>query len=168
MTTTTPARTPQSTRRRWIALLVGAVVVLTLLAVAANPIVHAFTGRSIGALLAEHDGNVVFARYDSTQEVPAGVLPSWFPQDATAVAVAQPGPKAGIDDAVRIDAVVAGGANPPATCTPSSSWSMPFAAPDDWPTFTLRDLRTCDGWTLATRSGHWYLWGALAPTGSTN
>ena len=163
--TLTPTR--RRSRRRWTVLLVGAVVVLALLAAGADPIVRAFSGRSIGALMAEHDGNVVFARYDRTQDVPAGVLPAWFPREATAIAVAQPGPKAGPIDAVRVDAAVSASTTP-AVCRPSSSWSMPFTQPDDWPTFTVRDLRTCDGWTLASRSGHWYLWRESAGTAAAN
>lgn len=140
-------------------MLIGAFVILALLAAVANPVVRAVSGgRGIGALIAECDGKVAYDRYDRVAAVSAGVLPAWFPRDATVVTVVRPGPKQGLSTEARVDAVVAPGTAVPAICTPSTSWSMPFDLSGDWPSYRVRDLRECGEWTLAARPGHWYLW----------
>lgn len=145
--------------RRTVVLLSAMLVVLAGLALAANPIVKAVSGRSIGTHLAESDGHLVFNRYATAKDTPATVVPSWFPATATAVTVVQSGPRSGITGQVRVDAAVPAGTPRPGLCTPSASWSMPFSQSDQWPDFTTSDLHNCDGWTLGIRADHWYLWG---------
>lgn len=164
MTITRPRR---FTRRRTMLLLAGIFVLFAVLAAVANPLVTAISGRSIGAHLAERDGHVEFDRYDTADQLPAGVLPSWFPPGATGVTVVRPGPKSGLEDTVRIDATVPDGERLPAFCAPSDTWSMPFIVPNDWPEFSVEDLQTCEGWTVAARPGHVYLWGSSSPGGTT-
>lgn len=146
---------PPARRRKFV--IIGIAAATILLVVGAVVAVNLSSGRSLGALYAQLQGDVVVHEYDEVADAPAGVLPTWTPA-ARDIDIVTPG-----DDTDNVGTVVSfavTGAEIPDECSAADGYNQPWFIDDSLPEYSAVDLHICGDWTLLVDDDHWHLWTA--------